>query len=88
VEVDDDFLPTILTLVGEVFSTMLGPEDCAINFLLDFKGLAKASSYVEVRDLEWDDPLPRLHFFEAFLGTGAGTAAADLCFRTMGLGQG
>jgi hypothetical protein len=86
-EVENVFLPAILTLVGEAFSVMLSLEDCATNFVLGFKGLARASSYAEVSILEWDDPFPHLCFSKAFLGARADVVAADLRFRTMGLGR-
>jgi hypothetical protein len=87
-EVEDAFFPTTLMPVAEVFSAMLSPKYCATNFLLRFKGFARASSCVEVRVLEWDDLLTRRHFSKNFLGVGANAMVADLCFRTMGSGQG
>jgi hypothetical protein len=38
------FLPAALTPEREAFCTSLSPEDFAGNFVLRFKGLAKASS--------------------------------------------
>jgi hypothetical protein len=46
--VEDVFLPAILTPAREVFLARLSLEDCATNLLLCFKGLARASSCVEV----------------------------------------
>jgi hypothetical protein len=88
VEVEDAFFPTTLMHVAEVFSAMLSPDYCATNFLLCFKGFARASSCVEVRVLEWDDLLTRHHFSKVFLGVGASVAVADLRFHTMGSCQG
>jgi hypothetical protein len=83
-EVEDVFFPVIFMFTEEVFSVILSPEDCATKFLLGFIGLAKESSCVEVWVLEQDDPIAHLHFSEAFHGIGAGTAATNLCFCTMG----
>jgi hypothetical protein len=47
VGVEDIFFLAVLTLVGEVFLALLSPEDYATNFLLVFKGLARASSCVD-----------------------------------------
>jgi hypothetical protein len=35
-------------LAEEVFLVILSPEDCKMNFLPCFRGLANANSYVEV----------------------------------------
>jgi hypothetical protein len=47
-EVEDTFFLEILMPAGEAFSAILSPDGCATNFLLDFKGLARVSSCVEV----------------------------------------
>jgi hypothetical protein len=47
-KVDDVFFLEISMPMGEVFSAMPSPDDCATNFLLGFKGLARASSRVEI----------------------------------------
>jgi hypothetical protein len=43
-EVDDVLPPLILTFTEEVFSKTLSPDDCELNFLLCFRGLASANS--------------------------------------------
>jgi hypothetical protein len=88
VGVEDVFLPAASTPAIEAFSVGLSPEDLAVNFVMCFKGLARASSRAEVWIQEWDDLLPRPHFPEVFLGAGAIPVAADLCFCMMGSGQG
>jgi hypothetical protein len=48
VEVEDVLPLLILTFLEEVFSMMLSPEDCELNFQLAFKGLASANFWAEV----------------------------------------
>jgi hypothetical protein len=48
VEVEDVLPLLILTFLEEVFSMMLSPEDCELNFQLAFKGLASANFRAEV----------------------------------------
>jgi hypothetical protein len=52
--------------IEEVFYITLSPEDCVLNFLLCFRGLANAISYSEVWPPEWDDPFTHFHFSIAF----------------------
>jgi hypothetical protein len=47
-EVEDVFPPLILMVTKEDFSVTLSPEDCEMNFLLCFMGLASANSCAEV----------------------------------------
>jgi hypothetical protein len=47
-KVEDVFYLEILTPTREVFSATPSPDDSATNFLLNFKGLARASSCMEV----------------------------------------
>jgi hypothetical protein len=84
------FLPASLTLAREVFSVALSSDDLAANFMLHFKGLAKASSWAEVCVPKWINFPPHPHLPEAFLATGAIIVAEDftLRLRTTGLGRG
>jgi hypothetical protein len=47
-EVEDIFALRILTFTEEVFSMILSPEVCELNFFLCFRGLASANSCTEV----------------------------------------
>jgi hypothetical protein len=47
-KVEDVHFTAIFTFTEEVFLVTLSPEDCATNFLLGFRGLAKESSCAEV----------------------------------------
>jgi hypothetical protein len=83
-EVEDTFSPPILTpvigrittFIEEVFSVTLSPEDCSLNFLLCFMGLANALSCSEVcPPTERDDPFICFHFSTIFFGTRSCVAA-------------
>jgi hypothetical protein len=76
-EVLSVFLPTALEPTTKNF---------VANFLLDFKALARASSWAEVWALEWDDWQPRPHFPEVFFGARAIPAAVDFCFARQAQG--
>jgi hypothetical protein len=51
-EVEDFFMPAIPMPTIEAFLARLSPEDFTTNFLLCFRGLARASSRTEVWVLE------------------------------------
>jgi hypothetical protein len=82
VEVEDAFPPSILTFTEEVYSIILSLEDCNLNFLLCFRGLANAFSCSEVWSPEWDGPFTRFRFSVVFFGVGTCAAACrflDMC---------
>jgi hypothetical protein len=90
-KVEDVLPPLILTFTEEVFYKKLSPNDCGLNFMLCFTGLANTNTWAEVRSPERDDPFMRFHFSVAFFSARACTAAAAFCFhgaRVTGSGRG
>jgi hypothetical protein len=68
----EDVCPSlILAFTNEVFSEILRSEDCDLNFLLGFRGLASNFSCSEVLSPEQDDPFACFRFSIYFFGVGA-----------------
>jgi hypothetical protein len=80
VEVENVLHLLILRFAEEVFSMMLFPEDCELNFLLGFRGLASANTCVDVSSPKRDDPFTCFRFSVAFSGATACATTAPFHF--------